>query len=130
MLVGIRPSDSAYVNHTGADFVSQGDTITSPTNNLSLYEINNVGDQIDFDLVDRITGLGTPIMVVNTIFGTTEFDLIDRDNGNEILGETSGFDSDVWIINLSGTEGNLRLTNFDDQQAAFYPYIRISDLID
>lgn len=129
MLIGIRPGDDAYVTHSGTDFRAQDDTATA-AENMAFYEINAAGDRIDFDLAPYILGLGTPLAVITTAWGTTEYDLIDRDNGQVVLGESSGFDTDVWMVDLSGTEGQLRLTNFADTQAAFLPYLKVWDLVD
>jgi len=119
-MIDIAPASTAYVNHTGTVHQAQS------TSNVGFYEIQNTSDVIEFDLT-QVNDFDNPVMVVNTVFGPTDFDLIDRSSGSLIVGESSGYDSDVWIIDLSGTSGQYRLTNFDDTQAAFYDSVRLFD---
>lgn len=128
MLLGIRPGDDAYVAHQGAVFHPQNEN-----NNLNMayYEITATDDQIDFDVATQVTGLETPILALHQHWGETDYDLIDRVDSTEIIAEQSGFDNDIWFINLEGTSGKLRLTSFDTNQgvngteAAWLPYVEL-----
>ena len=124
MLIGIRPGDPAYDDNTGAVFHPQDE---NGTGSVAFYEIQNTTDEILFDIRDEIAGLDHPVLVLNTVFGPTDFTLEDRNSGAAIVDEQSGFDSDVWVVDLSGASKDLRLTEFTDTQAAFYPYVRLTD---
>ena len=131
MLVPIRPGDPAYVNNDGSIFHPQDEN-----NNLNVayYEIQAEADTIDFDVADNAQGLSEPVLVLYSTWGTVDFTLLDRNSGDPIVSELSGFDTDVWIVNLSGTSGRLRLTDFDTdagvdgQQAAWLPFVEVRGL--
>lgn len=118
-LVNIRPNAPAHIANT-APYTQQS------SDNVGFYEITDEGDTIDFDL-EQVPDLQDPTIEISTVFGTTDFDLVERDTGNKITSEKSGFDSDVWLIDVQNTSGKFRLTNFDDTQAAFYGYVKVYD---
>lgn len=110
MFVGLRPDDRAYDASSGLVFHPQDE---SGNGNIPFYEVTATSDELDFDLRQDISGFDNPVLILNSIFGPTDFDLIDRNTSNAIVSEQSGFDSDVWAIDLSASSGRLRLTNFD-----------------
>lgn len=118
-MVNIRPNAPAHIANT-ATYNQQSDS------NVGFYEVTSAGDTIDFD-VEQVPDLQDPTIVVTTAWGSTDFDLVERDTGDTIVSESSGFDTDVWIIDVQDTSGKFRLTNFDDTQAAFYGYVRVFD---
>lgn len=124
-LVGIRPDDIAYVTHAGAVFHAQG----ADNGNMAFYEIGAAGDTIDFDLGEVAGDMDEPRIVITTAWGSTDFDLIDRDDSETVIDESSGFDTDVWLPSIQVTSPNLRLTDFQDTQAAFLPYIGVYDAL-
>jgi hypothetical protein len=73
-------------------------------------------------------------MVLNTVFGPTDFDLIDVGTGQPVVSEQSGFDSDVWYCEIGDTTERFVLTNFDTAdgvdgtQAAWYPFVTVYPL--
>lgn len=122
-MVGIKPTDDAYGTHTGATFNGQDGT------GVAIYEINASGDVIEFDLSEAAAYIDNPVIQISTIFGSTDFDVEDTSDNSTVVSDVSGFDSDVWIVDVSGTSLSLRLTNFDDTQAAVQPYIRVFDAL-
>lgn len=118
-MVNIRPNAPAHIANT-ATYNQQSDS------NVGFYEVNSAGDTIDFDL-EQVADLQDPTIVITTAWGTTDFDLVERDTGDTVVSETSGFDTDVWVVDVQDTSGKFRLTNFDDTQAAFYGYVRVFD---
>jgi len=129
--IGFRPGDTAYVDHTGAVFNPQND---GGAGNIAYYEIQNTSDTIDID-VARVTRLyDNPTLVFNTVFGPTDFAVETAGGGNAIVSEQSGFDTDGWVVSVTGFADTLRLTQFDTgngidgTQAAWYPYINVLDL--
>lgn len=131
MLVGIRPGDDAYNSHTGLTFHPQDE---SGGGNISFYEVNATTDQLEFDLATYVGRFSNPTLILNSVFGPTDFTLYDRDGPTQVIDEQSGYDSDVWIVDLSGTSGNLRLTDFDTNagvtgtQAGWYAYVTVAPL--
>lgn len=131
MLVGIRPGDAAYVDHTGADYHPQDE---SDDDLSAYYDILNTGDEIIFDVAQYKGGLKTPVMTLHTAWGATDFDLIDQINNEIVVSEQSGFSNDRWFIELEGTSGQFVLTEFDTgdgvdgTQAAVLPYVGITNL--
>lgn len=121
-LVGIRPTDDAYDTHTGATFNSQSAT------GVALYDIEAQNDTIDFDLTGIIDDFDNPVIAITTAFGTTDFDVVDQTDDSTVVSDVSGFDTDVWLVDVSATSLQLRITNFDDTQAGFYPYLRVFEL--
>jgi len=110
MLIGLRPGDEAYDDHTGMVYHSQNE---NGNGNVAFYEVQNTGDELLFDLRGMVDGLDEPVLQLNTIFGATDYNLEDRGTGNVIIAEQSGFDSDVWRIDISDTSLRFRLTQFD-----------------
>jgi len=131
MLVGIREGDPPLEFTTGVTFNAQDE---NGNGNVAFWEINNTGDEINLDLRDYISGLDTPILIFRTVFGPTDFDLLDQQTGSTIVSEQSGFDSDTWVINVEGTSGQFTLTQFDTgngvdgTQAGWYGYVQVVDL--
>ena len=127
MLIGIRPGDSAWVRTIGANYIRQEEHDT-----ISFYEIQNGYDQIQIDLSEYITGLSDPVMVARTAFGPTDFTITDRESGDIVVSEKSGFDTDVWFVDISETSGKLTIGEFDTDdgvdgtQAAWYPYVTVA----
>lgn len=131
MLIGIRDGDPALEATTGVTYHPQDE---NGGGNVAFYEINNTADEINFDLRDYIGGLDTPILVLRSLFGETDFDLEDQTTGEVIVSEQSGFDSDTWFINVDETSGQFTLTEFDTDagvdgtQAGWYAYVELVDL--
>jgi hypothetical protein len=125
VLVGFRPGDLAYEDHTGAVFHEQNE---AGGGNVAFYEIQNQGDQIDINLGNIIFGMDQPVVVIHTSWGSTEYDVVERSSGNAFISERSGFGSDVWPIDVQATDGKIRLTNFADTTAAFLPVLSVFDL--
>jgi len=130
MLVGIRPDDAAYLDHSGATFVEQDE---SGNGSVAMYQIGNSDDAIEFNLTEYTRSFDHPVAVFRTVFGETDFDI--RPPGDSpIVSELSGFDSDNWMVDLRNEKKNLEITNFDTTngvdgtQAAWYPYIGIFNL--
>lgn len=132
MLIGIRPTDDAYDANNGAVFHPQDE---NDGGNVAYYEIQNTTDEIQFDVREDTAGLSNPILILNSIFGPTDFSLVDRNTGEPIVAEQSGFDSDVWTIDISEASGRFSITNFntgngvDGTQAGWYAYITVAPLI-
>lgn len=126
MLIGIRPDDSAYVGHTGADFHPQNESDTIP-----FYEITSTADEILFDLSDDAEQIDNPVMIARTAFGPTDFTITDRQSGDVVISEQSGFDTDVWFVDISQTSYKLKIADFDTDdgvdgtQAAWYPFLTV-----
>lgn len=133
MLVPIRPDDPAHEADEGVTFHPQDE---DDNLNVAYYEINDEGDRIDFNVNEYAQGLDVPILVLYSVWGATDFTLIDRATGDPIVSELSGYDTDVWMIDLSGTSGQLRLTDFDTDgdvdgtEAAWLPFVEVSGLED
>lgn len=127
MLIGYRPTDAAYDAHSGAVFHPQDE---GGNGTLAYYEIQNSTDEIDFDISEQAAGLENPVVQLNTIWGDTAFDVVDRGANTTLISEVSGFDSDVWWFTLPGATGELRLTNFADTQAAFLPFVQLYNVLD
>jgi len=113
---------SEFVASSGVNFQQQDQ---GQRGDIAYYEIVNTSDQIDFDVSDLMYSSGDTIVEINTIWGSTEFDLIDRQDQDVVISELSGFDSDVWHADITLSSGELRLTNFADTQAAFQPFIKV-----
>lgn len=125
LLVDISPGATAYVDDQGAVFHPQDEGGSGDT---AYYEIQNTGDQIDFRVTRYMERLDNPFLVLYTSWGATDFQLIDRQDGAIQIDEFSGFDATGWIVNLAGTSGALRLTQFDTgttsgTEAAWRPYV-------
>lgn len=116
-LIGIRPTDPAYVAHTGATFESQGE------NGVAKYILNNTDDTIDFDVSVLSDVYEKPLIEIKTAYGPTAFDLVDRSDSSVIISDESGFDTNSWVVDISDGSTELRLTNFTDTQAAIVPYV-------
>lgn len=121
-MIDISPTASAYDAHSGATFNAQD------ADNVAFYEINNEGDTVDFTL-EQVPDMGNPTLIINTVFGPTGFEVQDRGDANAtVVSEESGYDSDVWVVDLSdAATGELRLTNFTDPTAGFYAYVTLTD---
>lgn len=130
MLLGIAPGDGAYVDHTGAVFHPQDE---NGNGNIAFYEIQNTGDVIEIDIANQISGLATPTVTFYTQWGATDFDIVDRVDGSVIVSEQSGFDNDLWFVDVTGTSGTLQITQFDTNagvdgtEAAWLAYIGVGD---
>lgn len=130
LLVGYREGDLAYEAHSGAVYHPQDE---GGGGNVAFYEIQNQSDQIDLSLRSYIFDMAAPAAVFYTAWGDTDFDIIDRDVGNTLISEQSGFDSTGWVVNLQASAGNIRITNFDSPsgidgtQAGWYPFVSIFD---
>lgn len=131
VLSGLRPGDRDYVDHTGMTFHPQNENNTD--GNIPFYEINNQSDQLDFTMEKFIVRFDRPIMVLHPIFGETDFQLVERSTGGTVVDEVSGFGSNVWVFDISATDGKLRLTDFDPSgavdgtQAGWLAYARVFD---
>lgn len=130
MLIGIRPGDGAYVEHTGAVFHAQDE---QQNQNVPYYEIQGTNDEIIFEIRDNISGLANPILTLYTHWGEVDFDLIDDVDGDIIVSEQSGFDSDLWMAEVDGRSGRFKITQFDTTdgvdgtQAAWLPFIGVAN---
>lgn len=126
MLIGIRPGDSAHVDTSGVIYTPQDE---NGAGNIGYYEVTATGDSVTFDVADRMGAFDTPILELNSIWGETEFDLIDTVDGEAVVSEFSGFSNDVWLIDISGTSGRFRLEiadnsgSVDGTIAAWLPYV-------
>lgn len=110
MLIGLRPGDDAYVDHNGLVFHPQDE---NGNGNVAFYEVTASGDELLFDLRDIVSGFDDPVLILNSIFGPTDFTLTDRGSGVPVVAEQSGFDSDVWAIDITDTTLRFRLSDFD-----------------
>jgi len=132
-LVGIRPGDLAYESHSGAVFHPQDENQTDE--NVAFYEIQATGDQIDLAFGNYITDMVEPHAIFYTPWGATDFDVIERTTGENVISELSGFDTDFWSVDLSASDGAVRITNFDTAdgvdgtQAAWLPYVNVFDRV-
>lgn len=128
MLIPIRPGDAAYIDNSGSTFVAQDE---QDNLNVAYYEINAEGDTIDFEVTNNAAGFELPILRLFSVWGPTDFTLVDLQTGDPIISEQSGFDNDQWIIDISGTSGRFRLTDFDTgagvdgTQAAWLPFVEV-----
>lgn len=128
MLIGIRPTDESYVSHSGATFSEQDQ---NGNQEVAYYEINNTTDEIVFDISDKVAGLDNPVMLLHTSWGSTDYNLEDEQDNEVIIAEQSGFDTDVWIVGISGRSGRFRITEFDTSQgvtgtqAAWLPFVEL-----
>lgn len=131
-LIGFRPGDRAYIEHNGAVFHPQNE---GGGGNAAYYEIQNVGDNIDFTVKSYMANLEDPALVMYTQWGETDFDIIDLDNNSVLVTEQSGFGADVWAIDILPTSGEFRLTNFntadgvDGTQAGWLPFVGLRDRV-
>jgi len=131
MLIPIRPGDDAYVSHSGAVFHEQNE---AGNGNVAYYEIQNTTDEIVFTLADNMNGISNPLLALYTQWGATDFALYDDINGGAIVDEQSGYDTDIWHVEVGDTSGKLRLTDFDTDdgvdgtQAAWLPFAGLSPL--
>lgn len=125
-MVSISPDSIAYVNHKGAVFHPQDE---NNNQNISFYEITGTTDEIDFNTRRYTREYNRPILTLHTIFGPTDFDVVDRSQGRTIISEVSGFDTEVWNIDITDSSPELRLTNFGDTTAAFYPFVGVFNRI-
>jgi len=128
--VGTRPDDEAYDGHSGATYHPQDE---GGTGNVGFYEINNTSDEINFALGPALRGISDPVLVFYTAFGTTDFDIINRNTNATLVSEQSGFDTDVWLVDAPPTTDQLRITQFDTgtvngTQAGWYPFVGVFDL--
>lgn len=131
-LVDIRPSSDFYVDagndtpgETGPIFRRQNE---NQTGNVAFYEIQHVDDFIKIDVEQFDSSLEDAALIWNSIWGPTEFDLVDRTLNKTLISEVSGFDSDVWIFDISDGSGQYTLTNFDNTQAGWYAYVEVREL--
>lgn len=131
-LIGIRPGDTAHEADAGVVFHPQDEGGGS---NVAHYEIAATDDKIEFNINQYIFPMEDPTLVLYTAWGETDFTLIERGSGEEVVAEQSGFDTDHWFADVSAVEGDLRITNFntgdgvDGTQAAFLPYVGIFDAV-
>lgn len=125
LLVGIRPTDDAFNSVSGATYVPQDD---NGNGNVAYYEINNETDSIEFTIPSEAQEYEEVGVTVFTVFGPTDFDVERVASGTDVISETTGFDSDVWIFSGVQAGESLRFTNFDNTQAAFYPYIYVQEI--
>ena len=125
-LVSIRPGDRAYVDHAGAVYHPQDE---NGNGNVAFYEIQAAGDTIDLNLSRYTEPLDSPKLVLHTALGPTDYAVEDRATGRTVIDEQSGFDTDVWVFDITSTSDELRITDFDTggqvdgTQAAWYPYV-------
>lgn len=132
LLVGLRPGDAAYDNHTGFTYHPQDESNTDE--NVAFYESGAVGDQLDFDVGPYIGQMETPMLVLQPIFGAVDYDVIERTTDQSLISEYSGFASNVWPLDISPTDGSLRLevanndSGVDGTEAGWYPYAALFDL--
>lgn len=130
-LYGIAPNDDLYVNHTGLTFDGQN---SSGSGTVAIYEINNEGDTLDFDVPSVANEWNETLVTLYTVFGAIDFDAQYVSSGDDIIQEKSGYDSDVWRFVVDDPAAQIRLTNFDTnagvsgQQAAIYPFARFDEL--
>jgi hypothetical protein len=130
MLVGIRPDDVAYEDHTGPNFVSQDD---SNNGNVAYYEMTSVGDTIRFDLSRYMSGLENPVATFHTNWGPTEFLLRDQNDVETFINEKSGYHTDLWVVEMGNVSGRTAIEITDDDQgvngtqAAWLPYVGLID---
>ena len=129
MLVGIRPDDPAYEDHQGPTFVPQDD---NGNENVPYYDMTSVGDSISFDLSRYMSGLDAPVATFHANWGETEFLLRDQNNAETFINELSGFDTDMFLVELEGVSGRITLEITDDDgavdgtQAAWVPYVGLA----
>ena len=127
-LVSIRPDDKAYVDHTGAVYHPQDE---NGNGNVAFYEIQASGDTIDMNLSRYIRPFQDPKLVLHTAFGPTDYAVEDRVTGRTVVDEQSGFDTDVWVFDITSSSAELRITDFDPSgqadgtQAVWYPYVSL-----
>ena len=129
MLVGIRPGDPAYEDHQGPNFVPQDD---NGNENVPYYDMTAVGDSISFDLSTYMDGLDNPVGTFHANWGETEFLLRDQNNVETFINELSGFDTDMFLVELDGVSGRITLEITDDgaadgTQAAWVPYVGLAN---
>lgn len=124
-LVRIAPNDIPYVASSGVTYHPQDE---GDSGDVAYYEINNQGDTIDFDLDAYTEGFDSLAIKIQTVWGSTDFDLLQRDSDSTIISDDSGYHSDVWFAFIGGLKPHLRLTNFDDTQAAIYPYVWVFNM--
>lgn len=131
--LAIRPGDKAYVDHTGAVYHPQDENNTD--GNIAFYEITAEGDEIDLDLRRYISDATRPHVAFYPLWGATDFDIIERATDETLVSEQSGFDTNVYVVDISGSDGQLRLTNFDTgdgvdgTEAGWYAYLDVYDLV-
>jgi hypothetical protein len=129
-LVGIRPGDRAYEDHTGAVYHAQNE---NNNGNVAHYEIQNPSDTIELDIRSYIFDMAAPTMVIYTPWGETDYNIEERTTGDVLITEQSGFDTDVWVVDVQSTDGKLDITQFDTTngvdgtQAAWLPYTGVFD---
>lgn len=120
-----------YVSNSGAVFHPQDE---SGTGNVAFWEITSESDSITFQVPLADLDFDTPVLVLRTLFGPTDFDVQESGSGSTIVSEQSGFDTDIWFVNIAGTPGEYTLTDFDTgdgvngTQAGWYPFIVVEDL--
>jgi hypothetical protein len=125
-LIDISPESDNLIKADGPVYHGQNE---DSQGNVAFFEIQDRHDELIFTVEDNISGLDNPVLIWNTAWGPTDFDLIDLNTGQTVVSELSGFDSDVWIIDLTGTSGEYKLTNFEDTQAGWYAYIQVTELL-
>lgn len=125
-LIDISPDSDNLVKTEGVVYHAQNE---DGKGNVDYYEIQSQSDEIVIDLTENIGGIDNPALIWNSAWGSTEFDLQDVNTGYTVVSETSGFDSDVWIVKLEGTSGIYKLTNFNDTQAGWYSYVQVAELL-
>lgn len=125
-LLDISPDSDNLVKYEGAVFHPQNE---QSNGNVAFYEIQSQTDEIVINVEQNIDGLTNPVLIWNTAWGPTDFDLIDINTGKTVISEVSGYDSDVWIVDLTGTSGEYKLTNFEDTQAGWYAYVQVTELL-
>jgi len=121
-LYDISPDGSLYDDHTGMVYHPQDE---GGNGNIAFYEVQNAGDTLEFTLPSEMARFDAGAIVLNTVFGSTDYDVLVPASGETVLSEQSGFDSDVWPISINLADTTLRLTNFDDTQAGFSPYVSV-----
>lgn len=134
VLQGVSVDTTGDMTPSG-DLVLEDDGVTynEPEYETPHYLIEYPDAFLVFRIQPLISELQNPRLVLYSMWGPTDFDLIDDGTGRTIISEQSGFDSTGWIINVSDVAGPLRLTNFDTDdgvdgtQAAWYPYLLVYD---
>jgi hypothetical protein len=130
-LIGIRPGDIAYEDHTGAVYHPQNEGGNQL--NIAHFEITNPSDIIEIDVQPYVSDYTAATVVFFTPFGATDYDVIDPGTSNTVVSEQSGFDNDSWVVDISAYGGRLNITNFNTgdgvagTESAWYPYVAVFD---
>lgn len=118
----ISPSGAIYEGSSGLNFTAQ------TASNVGFYEVTSQSDSLQFRVPDIVAQYDDAVLTLNTVFGPTDFDVIEVSSGATLISETSGFDSDVWRVFTSNDGATLEVTNFDDTTAALYPYLGVAEV--